>query len=400
MGKPFGSALEVKQLATPSANPASGSTLLYPKSDGLWYTKSPAGVEAAVGGTAANMLTTDTVQAVTGAKTFGVGKLLMSNGVITNAEPYSDANPPETLMRTLWPAASVTTPSAGVATEFTIDGRSLNLKHSDGSVNRVGFTTAMAATTAAITLSGTQTIDGIAVVVGDRVLVKNQASAATNGVYDVQASTWSRTPGLDTATGAANSDIITVTGGTTNGGTVWTTSFKGTDTLNTTAMNWFRLVDASQVATGSTIMPPPLISRRTTTVANSTTTYATTGLSVTVAASKVYHFRARGQYQTAATTTGIGFRVGGTATATAISAEAFVTNVTASIQISTRSISSMSQAVTATSNVVAATTMYPWWVEGEIRVNAGGTLQIDFVSGAASAATLQTDCTLIVQEIP
>ena len=33
------------------------------------------------------------------------------------------------------------------------------------------------ATTASITLSGTQTIDGVAVVAGDRVLVKNQATA-------------------------------------------------------------------------------------------------------------------------------------------------------------------------------------------------------------------------------
>ena len=38
-------------------------------------------------------------------------------------------------------------------------------------------------TTANITLSGTQTIDGVAVIAGDRVLVKNQSSAAENGIY-------------------------------------------------------------------------------------------------------------------------------------------------------------------------------------------------------------------------
>ena len=46
-----------------------------------------------------------------------------------------------------------------------------------------------AATTAAITLSGEQTIDGIACVTGDRVLVKDQASAIANGIYCVDPAT-------------------------------------------------------------------------------------------------------------------------------------------------------------------------------------------------------------------
>ena len=48
------------------------------------------------------------------------------------------------------------------------------------------------ATTANITLSGTQTIDGVAVNVADRVLVKDQSSAAENGIYVVAAGSWSR----------------------------------------------------------------------------------------------------------------------------------------------------------------------------------------------------------------
>ena len=39
------------------------------------------------------------------------------------------------------------------------------------------------ATTANLTLSGTQTIDGVAVVADDRVLVKNQTTATQNGIY-------------------------------------------------------------------------------------------------------------------------------------------------------------------------------------------------------------------------
>jgi hypothetical protein len=49
------------------------------------------------------------------------------------------------------------------------------------------------ATTANITLSGLQTIDGIALVAGDRVLVKNQSDATANGLYNGVTGNWTRT---------------------------------------------------------------------------------------------------------------------------------------------------------------------------------------------------------------
>ena len=55
-----------------------------------------------------------------------------------------------------------------------------------------------AATTANITLSGTQTIDGVALSVDDRVLVKNQGTQADNGLYLVKSSTWVRTDDAST----------------------------------------------------------------------------------------------------------------------------------------------------------------------------------------------------------
>jgi len=55
-----------------------------------------------------------------------------------------------------------------------------------------------AATTANITLSGTQTIDGVSLSVNERVLVKNQSTQADNGLYLVKSSGWVRTDDAST----------------------------------------------------------------------------------------------------------------------------------------------------------------------------------------------------------
>lgn len=72
------------------------------------------------------------------------------------------------------------------------------------------------ATTGNITLSGTQTIDGVAVVAGDLVLVKNQTTSTDNGVYTASSSAWSRNSLLPSGANAAGV-IYYVISGTING---------------------------------------------------------------------------------------------------------------------------------------------------------------------------------------
>src|SRR5690606_26637671 len=48
------------------------------------------------------------------------------------------------------------------------------------------------ATTGNISLSGLQTIDGVVLGAGDRVLVKNQSNAAQNGIYVAVSGAWAR----------------------------------------------------------------------------------------------------------------------------------------------------------------------------------------------------------------
>lgn len=75
-----------------------------------------------------------------------------------------------------------------------------------------------AATTANITLSGAQTIDGVSIVAGDRVLVKNQSTGSQNGVYlCVDPGAWTR----ESAAWGPGTAFAVEPGGTANGGTVW-----------------------------------------------------------------------------------------------------------------------------------------------------------------------------------
>jgi hypothetical protein len=94
------------------------------------------------------------------------------------------------------------------------------------------------ATTASITLSGTQTIDGVSVVAGDRVLVKNQATGSTNGIYVVSSSAWTRATDADSSAEVTPGLLVFVTSGTANGSTGWILTTPAPITLGTTALTF------------------------------------------------------------------------------------------------------------------------------------------------------------------
>jgi len=89
-----------------------------------------------------------------------------------------------------------------------------------------------AATTGNVALTGTQTIDGIALAAGERVLVKNQTNAVENGSYIVSAGAWARSSDSITA-----NSFWLVEEGTVNADSQWMVSSNGTITLGTTAIN-------------------------------------------------------------------------------------------------------------------------------------------------------------------
>jgi hypothetical protein len=107
-----------------------------------------------------------------------------------------------------------------------------------------------AASTANITsLSGLQTIDTVALVAGDTILVKNQSTAANNGIYVVASGAWTRSPGADVWTEFLGA-IVFVIGGS-QAGSAWYCTAQPGGTLGTTAINWSNFSVSSTYTAGT-----------------------------------------------------------------------------------------------------------------------------------------------------
>lgn len=103
-----------------------------------------------------------------------------------------------------------------------------------------------AATTAGIALEGEQTVDGIACVTGDRVLVKNQGNPVENGIYVVDTGTWRRSADFEGNRDVRKGTRVDVTDGTTNGNTIWAVTTENPITIDITAITF--AADASVAA--------------------------------------------------------------------------------------------------------------------------------------------------------
>lgn len=101
-----------------------------------------------------------------------------------------------------------------------------------------------------ITLSGTQTVDGLALNVGDRVLCIGQTTASQNLIYVVASGTWTVAP--DSAA-LKNGDTVEVaSGGTSVGasGAMYRLTTQGAITVGTTSLSWSPTTAAGQTITG------------------------------------------------------------------------------------------------------------------------------------------------------
>jgi hypothetical protein len=108
----------------------------------------------------------------------------------------------------------------------------------------------VAATIANITLSGTQTIDGISVTAGQRVLVKDQTLPQNNGIYAVSASAWTRTLDADTWDELVSAFTF-ISQGTTQADSGWVCTIDAGGTLGTTPIYWTQFSGAGTYTAGT-----------------------------------------------------------------------------------------------------------------------------------------------------
>lgn len=108
-----------------------------------------------------------------------------------------------------------------------------------------------AATTASITLSGAQTIDGVAVVATDRVLVKDQSTGSQNGIYVAAAGAWTRSGDADVSGEVTPGMFTFVEEGTVNGDAGFVLTTNAPIVLNTTALVFTQFSGAGQIVAGA-----------------------------------------------------------------------------------------------------------------------------------------------------
>lgn len=92
-----------------------------------------------------------------------------------------------------------------------------------------------------VTLAGEQTIDGVALEDGDRVLLVGQDDAAENGIYVVVAAgPWDRAEDFNTSSEVVKNVYVPVTSGDTYAGSGWVVVNSGTVIVDTTPINFVR----------------------------------------------------------------------------------------------------------------------------------------------------------------
>src|SRR3954447_467611 len=101
-----------------------------------------------------------------------------------------------------------------------------------------------------ITLSGTTSIDGIAVSAGERVLVKDQTNQTENGIYVCSAGPWTRAPDADTWNELVSAFTF-VEMGPTNQDTGWVCTANVGGTLGSTNNSWTQFSAAGAVTAGA-----------------------------------------------------------------------------------------------------------------------------------------------------
>ncbi|WP_157062722.1 phage tail protein [Pseudomonas sp. Q12-87] len=124
-------------------------------------------------------------------------------------------------------------PSVVLATRQYVDSKILEELYKLDSKQSVRV-----ATMANIALTGLQIVDGVTLLAGDRVLVKNQTAAKDNGIYVAGSAAWQRAPDADSNAEVTSAMILSVEQGATLADTRWQLVTDGSINVGTTALTF------------------------------------------------------------------------------------------------------------------------------------------------------------------
>lgn len=108
-----------------------------------------------------------------------------------------------------------------------------------------------AATTENSDLSGVVVIDGITLISGDRVLVKDQTDQAQNGIYTVASGSWSRSSDCNENAEVTSGLFIYVSEGTANADSGWVLTTNDPITVGSTNLQFTQFSGAGQIIAGT-----------------------------------------------------------------------------------------------------------------------------------------------------
>jgi Pectate lyase superfamily protein len=151
---------------------------------------------------------------------------------------------------TLSGTVTVPTPSSSTdaATKGYVDSVVAGGTDWKGSV-RVATTTAG---TLASSFENGDTVDGVTLATGDRILIKDQATASENGIYTVNASgTPTRATDADSSAEVTGGLAVWVNEGTTNADTGWVLTTNDAITLGSTSLTFTQFSGLGQVTAGA-----------------------------------------------------------------------------------------------------------------------------------------------------
>lgn len=106
------------------------------------------------------------------------------------------------------------------------------------------------ATTEDSDLSGLDTIDGVTVVAGDRILVKSQTDGTQNGIYVAAAGSWSRATDCDVSAEVTSGFFTFVSEGTANADSGWVLTTNDPITVGSTSLTFTQFSGAGQITAG------------------------------------------------------------------------------------------------------------------------------------------------------